>query len=69
MTSTSKKLELFERVDLTFKSVNNHPIKTTVLIPKTLQSEPRAEYATMINWHGGGFVIGDRMYEKWLPAW
>ena len=69
MASTSSKLELFERIDLTFKSVNDHPIEATILIPKTLQSEPRASYATIVNWHGGGFVVGDRMYEGWLPPW
>jgi hypothetical protein len=73
MTSTSisisQKLELFERIDLTFKTVNEHALQATFLIPKSLQLKPRAEYATIVNWHGGGFVVGDRMYEGWLPPW
>ncbi|KAH8802446.1 putative polyketide synthase [Xylogone sp. PMI_703] len=69
MTSTSSKLELFERVDFTFKVINDYPIEATILIPRALQLRPRAKYATLVNWHGGGFVVGDRMYEGWLPPW
>ena len=62
-------LELFDRIDLTFKTVNNYALQATVLVSKSLKPKSTAEYATIVNWHGGGFVIGDRMYEGWLPSW
>jgi dipeptidyl aminopeptidase/acylaminoacyl peptidase len=63
------KLAAFDRVDFDYKTVHGHPIKTSVLIPKGLQSKPREAYPTIVNWHGGGFVVGDRLYEGWLPQW
>lgn len=65
----SSKLAPFDRVDFDFKTVHGHPLKTSILIPKTLQSKPREAYPTIVNWHGGGFVVGDRLYEGWLPVW
>ena len=66
---TSSKFNLFDRVDLTFTYVNGHPLEATILIPKTLQSKPQADYPVLVNWHGGGFVVGHRMYEGWYPPW
>lgn len=63
------RLELFDRVDFDFKIVYGHPLKTSILIPKNLQSSQRKSYPVIVNWHGGGFVVGDRLYEGWLPVW
>lgn len=68
-TMSSSKLEPFDRVDFDFKTAHGHALKTSVLIPKNLQSKPREAYPTIVNWHGGGFVVGDRLYEGWLPVW
>lgn len=65
----SSKLEFFDRVDLDFKIIHGHVLQTSILIPKDLQSKPRETYPTIVNWHGGGFVVGDRLYEGWLPVW
>lgn len=65
----SSKLEFFDRVDLDFKIIHGDVLKTSILIPKNLQSKPRETYPTIVNWHGGGFVVGDRLYEGWLPVW
>ena len=65
----SVKLEFFDRVDLDYKTVHGHALKTSILIPKNLQSKRRETYPTIVNWHGGGFVLGDRLYEGWLPVW
>lgn len=65
----SSKLEPFDKVDLDFKIVHGHALKASILIPKDLQSEPRGKYPTIVNWHGGGFIVGDRLYEGWLPVW
>ena len=61
--------DAFDRVDLTYKTVNDHPLEATILIPKTLQSKPSAEYPVLVHWHGGGFVVGHRMYEPWFAPW
>lgn len=66
---TSSKFDLFDKVDLTFNYVNDHPLEATILIPQVLQSKPQADYPVLVNWHGGGFVVGHRMYEGWLPPW
>ncbi|KAJ4302893.1 hypothetical protein N0V90_001784 [Kalmusia sp. IMI 367209] len=63
------KFEPFNRVDFTFKTIHEHAIKASVLVPKHLQAKPREGYPTIVNWHGGGFVVGDRLYEGWLPGW
>ena len=64
---TSSKFDLFDKVDLTFNYVNDHPLEATILIPQILQSKPQADYPVLVNWHGGGFVVGHRMYEGWFP--
>ncbi len=56
------KLELFDRVDFDFRIVYGHALKTSDLVPKNLQSKPGETYPTIVNWHGGGFVAGDRSY-------
>ncbi|PLB45035.1 putative polyketide synthase [Aspergillus steynii IBT 23096] len=63
------KFASFDRVDLTYKVVNGQNLDTSVLIPKALQSQPRGEYPVLVYWHGGGFIIGDRMYEGWFAPW
>lgn len=68
-TMPSSKLESFDRVDFDFKTVHGHALKTSILVPKNLQSKPRETYPTVVNWHGGGFVVGERLYEGWLPVW
>ena len=65
----SGKRDFFDRVDLDFKTVHGHALQTSILVPKDLQSKPREAYPTIVNWHGGGFVVGDRLYEGWLPVW
>ena len=65
----SSKLESFDRVDFDFKNIHGHGLKTSILVPRKLQSKPRESYPTIVNWHGGGFIVGDRLYEGWLPMW
>ena len=63
------KLSPFEKIDFVYKTVHDVDIKTSVLIPKYLQSNPKQEYPVIVNWHGGGFIVGSRLYEGWLPEW
>lgn len=63
------KLSPFNKKDLTYKIVNGVEIKTSFLIPKRLGPKPKGTYPIIVNWHGGGLVLGHRLYEEWLPEW
>ncbi|KAI0123371.1 putative polyketide synthase [Xylariales sp. AK1849] len=63
------KLNSFERLDLTYATVNGQPLQATVLTPKRLQAEPPGLHPVLVHWHGGGFIVGHRMYEPWWPKW
>ena len=65
----ASKIQAFDKVDLEFKHVRGHALGVSVLVPKKIQSKPREAYPTIVNWHGGGFVVGNRLYEAWLPPW
>ena len=65
----SSKFDSYDRIDLTYAISNDHPLEATILVPKILLSKPKAEYPTLVYWHGGGFVVGHRMYEGWFPPW
>jgi hypothetical protein len=65
----ASKLQPFDIVDFVYKTVHGHSIKASVLVPKVLKSRPREKYPTIVNWHGGGFIVGNRLYEGWLPEW
>lgn len=65
----NSKFDAFEHFDFVYKSVKNQPLKATVLIPKILPANPSTEYPVLVNWHGGGFVVGHRMYEQWFSPW
>lgn len=65
----SSKFEPFEIIDMTFTVINDHPLDVTFLIPKVLSSKPSGEYPVLVNWHGGGFIIGHRIYEAWFSPW
>ncbi|PLB55539.1 putative polyketide synthase [Aspergillus steynii IBT 23096] len=65
----SNKFAPFDRVDLTYKVINGQHLDTSILTPNRLQSKPSSEYPVLVYWHGGGFIIGDRMYEGWFAPW
>lgn len=65
----TSKFDAFDRHDLTYKVVNGHPIQTTVLIPKALRTKPSGLCPVIVHWHGGGFIVGHRMYEGWFASW
>lgn len=65
----NSKFDAFDKFDFVYKSVKNQPLKATVLIPKALRASPSTEYPVLVNWHGGGFVVGHRMYEQWFSPW
>src|SRR5256885_5093150 len=63
------KFDSFDRLDLAFASVDGHKLEATVLTPKKLQEKANGIYPVLVYWHGGGFVVGHRMYEPWWSNW
>lgn len=63
------KFESFERADFTYSKVGDHSLIASVLTPKKVQKEAQRQVPLLVFWHGGGFVIGDRLYEPWWSDW
>ena len=63
------RFESFDQETFTYRIVNEQPLEVTVLAPRHTKSLARAEYPTLVYWHGGGFVVGHRLYEGWFPPW
>ncbi|KAI9735952.1 MAG: hypothetical protein M1834_001418 [Cirrosporium novae-zelandiae] len=57
------RFSLFNVTDVVYKVVNDHPLKATILIPKNVK---RGKCPLLVHFHGGGLVVGDRMFEDWL---
>jgi hypothetical protein len=63
------KFESFERADFAYSKVGDHDLVASVLTPKKVQEEAQRQVPVLVFWHGGGFVIGDRLYEPWWSDW
>ena len=62
----------FTRTDLPYRTLNNIPLKATVLTPLHLTTSTPAQgkkHPLIVRWHGGGFIVGHRMYEPWFAQW
>ncbi|KAL2817758.1 alpha/beta-hydrolase [Aspergillus cavernicola] len=62
----------FTRIDLTYRIIHGTPLEASILIPATTPSAPRhhdKKHPVIVRWHGGGFVVGHRMYEPWFAQW
>ena len=62
----------FTRIDLPYRVVNGVPLEATVLIKSSLCTSAGAQnkkHPVIVRWHGGGFVVGHRMYEPWFAQW
>lgn len=73
-SSKKSKFDGFERTDLVYSTVADHDLWVSILTPKILVKERRcsgghATVPVLVFWHGGGFIVGDRMYEPWWPTW
>ncbi|KAI5460131.1 Alpha/Beta hydrolase protein [Mariannaea sp. PMI_226] len=69
MTMDDQKFKDFTRRDLVYSCVNGHDILATVLTPNTLEDQNPSLYPLLVYWHGGGFIVGHRMYGPWWPTW
>jgi len=63
------KFARFTKRDLVYSCINGQDLLATVLTPKKLQEHPPAQCPVLVHWHGGGFVLGHRMYAPWWPTW
>lgn len=63
------KFASFERVDFAYSKVGDHDLIASVLTPKKVQEEAQRLLPVLVFWHGGGFVIGHRLYEPWWSDW
>ncbi|KAM0343562.1 hypothetical protein ACHAPU_008457 [Fusarium lateritium] len=67
------KFDEFDRTDHVYSTVNCHDILVSIFRP----SDPAIEHPhgssvkgpVLVYWHGGGFIVGDRLYEPWWPDW
>ncbi|KAI4718596.1 alpha/beta-hydrolase [Aureobasidium sp. EXF-10727] len=63
---TTSKYTDFDQKDFVYKTVNNHEISTTVLIPKTIQP---GKHPLLVHFHGGFLICGSKLYEEWHATW
>jgi acetyl esterase/lipase len=63
--ATSKYVD-FDQKDFVYKTVNNHEISTTVLIPKNLKP---GKHPLLVHFHGGFLICGSKLYEEWHATW
>jgi acetyl esterase/lipase len=72
-TTESSKFDGFERTDLVYSTVAGHDLWASVLKPQKLANSKSCgnhnSVPVLVYWHGGGFIVGDRMYEPWWSTW
>ncbi|KAH6850532.1 Alpha/Beta hydrolase protein [Chaetomium sp. MPI-CAGE-AT-0009] len=56
--------ENYDRIDVSYKAVNDTAIETAILIPKSL-SDKKITAPIIVQFHRGGLIIGS----NWEPAW
>lgn len=61
------KFDSFNVIDVTYKTLNDHPFKVVVLVPKDIDKSKPAP--VLVKFHGGGMVFGERLYAPWWPPW
>jgi acetyl esterase/lipase len=64
----------FTRHDVPYHVINGVPLMATILTPARISNSRGGvvsdkKYPVMVRWHGGGFIVGHRMYEPWFAQW
>ncbi|KAJ5495085.1 hypothetical protein N7539_000201 [Penicillium diatomitis] len=62
----------FATHDVIYKTVDNHDIQLSVLIPKALLSQtaiPQKKRPVIVHFHGGFLIAGTRTYSDWFATW
>jgi acetyl esterase/lipase len=62
----SFKFDPFNRTDLVYKTIGATSFVASVLIPKSVAKGKRP---LLVHFHGGGLMVGDRMFGDWFPLW
>ncbi|KAI1333950.1 putative polyketide synthase [Xylariaceae sp. FL0016] len=68
------KFSRFDRKDFVYSTISHHDIWTSVFIPTGPVKHRLGETSSvlvpiLVFWHGGGFIVGNRLYEPWWPGW
>lgn len=58
----------FERVDTVYKTLNETPFSTAILVPKTLKSVQKT-CPLLVHFHGGGLFMGTSLEPRFLSLW
>ncbi|CAG8025179.1 unnamed protein product [Penicillium salamii] len=66
MATTHHKLAGLDLIQTTYKKVNDHEIRTDILIPQKPHTGKRP---VIIRFHGGGLVTGDSLFMDWWSHW
>jgi acetyl esterase/lipase len=73
---TKSKFDKFSRTDYIYTTVDGHDLWTSIFSPKPVgdhnsghDPEAATQVPVLIFWHGGGFIVADRLYEPWWPSW
>lgn len=71
----SSKFQDFERKDYVYRTIEDHQLHASVLIPKgipepqSVTEQPPHTAPVLVFWHGGGWIVGSRLYEPWWSTW
>lgn len=60
----------FQITDHVYKTVGDHPIQLSLLIPKSIvELGSKDKHPVILRWHGGYLVTGARKSSFWAPQW
>ncbi|RAL10278.1 alpha/beta-hydrolase [Aspergillus homomorphus CBS 101889] len=62
------RLHPFHHLQTPYKTINNQPIQTDLLIPKSFP-HPAPPLPIIIHFHGGGLICGSSLYAPWFPTY
>jgi len=60
--------ENYDRIDVNYKAVNGTGIEAAILVPKSV-SDKKTTTPIIVQFHGGGLVIGANWEPAWLADW
>lgn len=69
MASRQKsKFDGWDRTDHVYSTINDHDIYASIFTSSS-SATGHVKRPVLVYWHGGGFIVGDRLYEPWWPYW
>ncbi|KAE8329431.1 putative polyketide synthase [Aspergillus sergii] len=67
MGSIGTKFDAFHRVDRTYGVIAGHPLEVSLFVPRGTKSGTSCP--VLVHFHGGGLIVGHRLYEPWYGDW